>query len=658
MSAPASVEPIRHEYAASRRALRRDIQRSGRVIYQPPQQLGVADAADAHRILVSESGAVEPGRWRTERVPYLREIMDALTDPDVQRVVFMKSSQVGGTEVGMNWVLQTIGFDPAPMLVLYPTDEMLKLWSTTKLDPMIRASDVLRDRVIDVDGKRPDRRNTMKRKLFRGGSLIGLSAKSGAQLRATVSPRAWADEVDAMDAEVKGQGDPLELLERAQRTFLRVGLAKMLIVSTPANLDTSRIAREHARSDQRYYLVPCPQCNHLQRLYWQDPEHDNRYRLMFERTSDAEPRVVPGSVRYACRACDHLIEERWKLQMLDPSSGAHWQPSKPVSPVRGYHVWTAYSPFVTWEQVAQKWLDVHKIPSERKSFVNLWVGEPFREEIRGADPHVLRARAEDYGEGVEVPAGVGALTASIDVQGDRVEWTVWGWGIGEESWGIDYGTIDGDPSEPATFDAAGEAVMRPWRHASGATLVPAILAVDAGYLADHVWAFCERMRARGFTAVPCIGKAGRSRQIAQRPEIPKYRRTREQRRPTWTMGSDSTKDELIGSRFHVAAPGPRYVHVPQHFEAVWYEQVTAEKLTTKYVDKRPVLTWQVRTGRANDRLDQLCMCLFGVYALGPRFLAALPRFVEQLAHYKPAADPSKAPAAPAIKYGTLSDLDL
>lgn len=258
------------------RSLRRDIAASARRILAPPSLRNVWEVADAHRVLSADAGAVEPGKWRTDRVPYLREIMASLTDPDVVRVVLMKSSQVGGTEVANNWILYTILADPSPMLMLYPTDEALKLWSTIKLDAMLRESPEIRGLVVDADGRR-DKRNTIRRKLFPGGSLVGLAARSSSQLRSLVSPRAIADEIDEYLPDVNKQGDPLELLERALRTFIRVGLAKMLIVSTPTDEETSRIVREHAKTDQREYRLACPHCNHAQPLQWRDEA--NQYQI-------------------------------------------------------------------------------------------------------------------------------------------------------------------------------------------------------------------------------------------------------------------------------------------------------------------------------------------------------------------------------------------
>src|SRR4029077_20283350 len=62
-----------------------------------PPDLTLSQWADAHRVLAPESSS-EPGRWRTARVPYMREVMDACADPDISEVVVQKGAQLGWTE--------------------------------------------------------------------------------------------------------------------------------------------------------------------------------------------------------------------------------------------------------------------------------------------------------------------------------------------------------------------------------------------------------------------------------------------------------------------------------------------------------------------------------------------------------------------------------
>jgi phage terminase large subunit GpA-like protein len=79
------------------------IERAWRDGLKPDPLLTVSEWADNYRVL-SQRASSEPGRWRTARTPYLKEIMDCLSPSSpVQRVVFMKGSQTGGNRGGQ-WV--------------------------------------------------------------------------------------------------------------------------------------------------------------------------------------------------------------------------------------------------------------------------------------------------------------------------------------------------------------------------------------------------------------------------------------------------------------------------------------------------------------------------------------------------------------------------
>ena len=362
----------------------------------PKPKLTVSEHADRFRVLSAEAGAVEPGPWRTARVPYLREIQDTLGDPRYNRVVFKKSSQVGGSEVGLNWWEWVVDQAPAPFLMLWPTETMLKLWSTTRLAPLIRDSACLQRRVVDSEGRR-DERNTMARKTYPGGFLAALAAKSSSQLRSLAGPYGIAEEVDEYDANLRGQGDPLELLERALRTFLRSG-GKLYIVSTPTVAGFSRIAAEYEASDQRHFYVPCPHCQHFQQLVWRDDaaSGEEGYRLICDR--DAAGELIPSTARYLCEACGALVEEKAREGML---ARGEWRATYPGRAVAGFHINTLYSPFVAWAQIVQKFLESRRDPKKLQTFVNLWLD---------LLPPLLELEAE-------VPRGVGLLVGYVDVQG-------------------------------------------------------------------------------------------------------------------------------------------------------------------------------------------------------------------------------------------------
>jgi phage terminase large subunit GpA-like protein len=267
---------------------------------------------------------------------------DDLGDLAITRVVFMKSSQVGATECALNSIGYTIAERPVPMLVLLPTADALKLWSTTKLEPMIRDTPALRSRVFDsaVAGRVADD-HPQDVSGWLAARRLGQVERTASEPLRTVCDRRRGGR--ARRGRKNHQGDPLEQLERALRSHLRSG-GKLLVISTPTVAGASRIAAEYERSDQRHYFVPCPDCGHMQVLRWRDEE--GRYLLVCDRDGDGNP--IPSTAKYACQGCGVLIDERHKADML---ARGEWRATYPDRPVRGYHIWTAYSPFVSWAQI-------------------------------------------------------------------------------------------------------------------------------------------------------------------------------------------------------------------------------------------------------------------------------------------------------------------
>ena len=159
---------------------------------RPDPDLTVSEWADQHRSLSSRASA-EPGRYRTARTPYLREIMDALSPRHpAQRISFMKAAQVGATEAGNNWIGFVIHHAPGPMLAVLPTVEMAKRTSRGRLDPLIEDSPALRERVKPARSR--DAGNSMLSKEFPGGILVLTGANSATGLRSMPARYIFLDE--------------------------------------------------------------------------------------------------------------------------------------------------------------------------------------------------------------------------------------------------------------------------------------------------------------------------------------------------------------------------------------------------------------------------------------------------------------------------------
>ena len=296
---------------------------------RPDSIISVSEWADANRVL-SQTASSEPGRFRTSRTPYLKEIMDALSpSSSYEKVVFMKGAQIGGTEAGNNWIGYMIDQAPGPMLVVQPTVEMGKRWSTGRLAPLIEDTPCLRDKVKDPRSR--DSGNTVQSKEFPGGQVVITGANSAVGLRSMPVRYLFCDEVDAYPPDADSEGDPLTLAIQRTSTFPR---RKIFIVSTPTIQGLSRIEKEFNATDQRYYFVPCPFCGEYQTLKWEQIKYD----------SDS------AKVVYVCEHCQKYIEEHHKTEML---AAGIWKATKGTANQKeiGYYLNSLYSPvgWMSWE---------------------------------------------------------------------------------------------------------------------------------------------------------------------------------------------------------------------------------------------------------------------------------------------------------------------
>ncbi len=263
---------------------------------KPDPLLKVSEWADRSRQL-STIASSEPGKWRTERTPYLREIMDSLSSSSpAEKVVFMKGAQIGGTEAGNNWIGYIIDQTPGPMLVVQPTVEMGTRWSKGRFAPLIEDTPCLRSKIKDPRSR--DSGNTVQSKEFPGGTVVVTGANSPVGLRSMPVKYLFLDEVDAYPGDSGGEGDPVLLSIARTNTFTR---RKIFLVSTPTVHGISRIEKEFESSDKRYFFLPCPHCNYYQVLKWPQIKWKDK---------------DPSTAHYVCIECRGEIKNHQKTEML------------------------------------------------------------------------------------------------------------------------------------------------------------------------------------------------------------------------------------------------------------------------------------------------------------------------------------------------------
>ncbi len=543
-----------------------------------PEPLSLAEWADRHRLLTAESSA-EPGRWRTDRTPYLREIMEVLSnDSDVERIVFMKGTQVGGTEIGNCWVGYIIHHAPAPLMVVQPTVDVAKRWSRQRLTPMIEAMPELRSRIAPPKSR--DSANTTLLKEFPGGFLVVAGANSAAGLRSMPVKYLFLDEVDAYPEDVDGEGSPIDLAERRTSTFAR---RKIFLVSTPTIKDCSVIEAEYERSDQRRYHVPCPHCEGLQVL---------------------RDEQLTANGTYLCEHCGREIEHRHKTWML---AHGRWIPKHPERRIRGYHLSSLYAPLglgYTWAEIVQKREEAGQDPAKLKAYVNTILGLPFADEQHRLDWQELMDRAESW-KRREIPPGCLLLTCGVDVQDDRLAVLLVGWGRGERSFIIDWLEIPGNPAEDALWAQLDRYLATPIHNTFDIAMTPVATAVDTGGHHTHtVYNYCRLRRDRLVLAVRGATVPGRPI-IAGRPR-PQDVNTKggvlKNGVDLWTVGTDTAKG-LIYARLATDAgrpPEERKIHFPADLGEDFYRQLTADVYDP---EKR---RWRRLPGRREEVLDCFC----------------------------------------------------
>ncbi|KJS44807.1 MULTISPECIES: phage terminase large subunit family protein [Rhodobacterales] len=582
---------------------------------RPDPDLTVSEWADRHRMLSGRASA-EPGRYRTVRTPYMREIMDRLSPGDpTQRIVFMKAAQVGATEAGNNWIGFAIHQAPGPMLAVQPTVELAKRNSRQRIDPLIDESPELRERVKPARSR--DAGNTMLSKEFAGGILIMTGANSAVGLRSTPARYIFLDEVDAYPASADEEGDPVTLAEARSLTFAH--RRKVLLVSTPTIRGLSRIEREYDASDQRRFFVPCPHCGAMQ---W----------LKFDRLRWQKGR--PETAEYHCEGCDAAIAEHHKTAMLE--SGEWRATATAADPTTvGYHLSALYSPigWLSWERIVRAWDAAQGSDEAIKAFRNTILGETWVETGEAPDWQRLYDRRERWTSGT-VPAGGLFLTAGADVQKDRIEVDVWAWGRGLESWLVDHVVIEGGPDRHDAWSELTALLDRSWPHERGAHLRIARLAIDTGYEAPAVYSWS---RAQGFGQVsPVKGVEGfnRSSPVSGPTFVDATEGGKRLRRGArlWTVAVSTFKAETY--RFlrlerpteedlaEGAAFPPGSVHLPHWVENEWLKQFVAEQLVTVRTKRGFArLEWQKLRER-NEALD--CR----VYARAAAWIAGADRWPE------------------------------
>lgn len=532
------------------------------MILSPPERLTVSEWADRHRTLDAATSA-EPGPWRTDRTPYLRAIMDAFNDPEVETVVFQAPTQVGKTECLLNILGYVIDQRPGPTMVVYPTVETAEDISRTRIQPMINSHPRLSAKKLG------DRHLfTTTRMQFAGMDLFLSGANSAASLASKPCEYVLLDEVNKYPIQLKDEADPVSLAVERTKTF--PWSRKIFIVSTPTT-QFGRITTELEDSDMVFdYWVPCPHCGEFQVLKWS--------QVKWPKVPKEDPdrlKIIEEAAHYECEACEGVIEDHHKADML---AAGEWRQVEDGTRRRkiGFRLSSLYSPWVKFGRMAVEFLKCKDFTEKLQNFVNGWLGEPF--EIRGErfDAERILMLSDERPRGL-VPEDAIILLGAADVQKDGFYYGIRAFRADESSALVHEGYVE-------SFEALDRVFFgRTYPVEGGGEAAVAFMAIDSGFRTDEVYKWA---RGRGRSVYVFKG--------ATHPMKSPYRPTRidysvRGKRVTggltvWLIDTAYYKNMLSGRMSRQPGePGSWTVH--SEITGDYAEQMCSEQLVEK-VDRR------------------------------------------------------------------------
>lgn len=559
---------------------------------KPLPKTSVSQWADNHRMLSSGISA-EPGKWKTSRAPYQKDIMNAFTEPGIHRVVVKSSSQIGKSDMMNNVIGRFAHLDPCAIMMIQPTIDMAQDYSKTRIAPMIRDTKVLNNLFYDVKSR--DANNTILSKVFPGGRLIMCGANSPAGLASRPIRILLADEVDRFPDSAGTEGDPVDLAAKRMTTFWN---SCMGLFSTPTNEGASRIDEEYLAGTQEEWQHKCPNCGEYHLLRHIDMTVD--YKEI--KTPSGKKTVIVNDVKWRCPHCGFSFSEKEMKQTPQKYISRNADALK--NGIRSFFVNGFTSPWMTWSRIMREWLEAKGDPEREKVIMNTVFGESYKQKGAFEDEQIFLRRRESYG--AELPNGVLLLTAAIDTQDNRLEYEVVGWGKEEECWGIRKGIVLGAPNQARTWKEIDNILDKTYHFADGKGLKVVRTFIDSGgHYTSDVYNYCQKnfhkqrfaIKGRGGPGIPLIYKIAKANNA---------------KAPLILLGVDDGKQQIM-DRLSIDSPGPLYFHFPQDegikelsdrgYDDLYFKGIISEH--KKVYKRNGVLreVWETTKNVRNEPLD-------------------------------------------------------
>lgn len=564
-------------------------------VWRPPLAMTISEWADEFRRMPSGVTS-EPGRYSSTRLPWCKFILDTVGERRHRDHILVGAAQVmGKTEI----LLCVAGFfihaEPSPVLVKYPNLSDAEAFSKNKLDPMIRATPVLRD--IFGDEKSRDGSNTILEKRYPGGSITMIGANSPSGLRQRSKKVVIQDEIDADEHSAGEEGDPVKLADKRAESFTDSVTIK---ASTPTIAGQSRCWKLLEDSTFHEWWVKCPHCGEHHVLSLEN--------LKLPSVKDEHGKTISRDLKAAYYQCPHCGAQWDDLDRQRAIMAGEARARNPDADTFGFHINGLYkliggkAHFASMlHEFAEGFIEQAKGDMEaKKVYRNTFEAMPWEDDFEKLDEKAVIARAEDYDPSVMLPAGVLRIEGAADVQPDRIECELVGMGDGEESWGLGYEIFHGDTSQPGgPWDELDKFMAKQFQHPSGKALAVTSFFVDSGNQQDMVLKFTAPRRSRGVFA--CKGYNAPGKKVPILPRNPSKNNKR--KTPQWIVGVTEAKNVLY-SRIMLPVPGPGSMHFPKGhgYDARYFRQLTSEKRMLRYAHGKPYYIYEAGD-RRNEPLD-------------------------------------------------------
>lgn len=592
-------------------------------ILKPRPKLTGSEWANTYFQLSPENSA-EPGKYRWERMPWQKEMLDVACGEEYKDIVLMTSARVGKTVTMMATTGYFMHQSPSPILWLLPTETIAKQFSNNDVDPMLRDTPVLRDLVKEKFTREGG--NTTLSKRYVGGTMTFVGGQNSSGLHGKTIRVLFADEIDRYPESAGKDGDVIDLASIRTTTFQHK--AKRIYASTPTVTDFSAIEKKFKESDQRHFYVPCPQCGHKQILEWEQLAY----------------KTDPINPKYICKACEYGITESEKYQML---INGEWIRHNADSRIAGFFLNALYSVNMTWAELVAEWTSINKNRHKLQVFMNSRLAKSFQliEEYIGANK--LGERLEVYN--AEVPTkteqcnGVGVLTCGVDIQANRIEAYVWGFGKSDECYLIDFRLFEGDTQKNLVFEQLTNFLLNErYQTISGAKIGIRAIAIDSGYNANRIARYVRDLKQidhAGRTIMAVKGDATYTSGILER----QAKFYKESGQTYFRVGVNPAKDH-IAQLFNNPDAGENYVHLPvaypkrsdqeRFLDKETLYQLTGEKKVYEYKGPRRIGSWKAMRDRV-EALDCFVYAYAALMALGPEVFRKLGEYADKVAHLTP-----------------------